>query len=74
MATLDLPPSTDTVPALGREGSNAAVFDLAIRLVLLGILGYWVLSIVRPLFGIIIWSGVLSVALYPTFAWLAGIL
>src|SRR5262245_21552896 len=57
-----------------REWSNASIIDLAIRLALLGLLGYVALSILRPLFGMIIWSVVLAVALYPIFNWLAAIL
>jgi hypothetical protein len=56
------------------EWSNTSVIDLAIRLALLGLLGYLALSILRPLLGMIIWSVVLAVALYPIFEWLAAIL
>src|SRR5438034_3316664 len=59
---------------VGQNWSSATVIDLAIRIALLGALGYLALSIVRPLSGMIIWSIVLAVALYPIYDWLAAIL
>lgn len=56
------------------ERSNATVIDLAVRLALLGLLCYLALLIVSPLSGMLIWSIVLAVAIYPTFDWLATIL
>ena len=75
--TMHIPPTvvptlSDAGPATKRGWSSAAVVDLVIRLTMLALLGYWVLSIVRPLFGIIVWSGILAVALYPAFDWLAA--
>ena len=53
--------------AFDHDGASASVIDLAIRLVLLGVLVYLTIIIVRPLSGMIIWSVVLAVALYPIF-------
>jgi predicted PurR-regulated permease PerM len=45
---------------------------LAIRLVCLGLLGYWTLIIIRPFLTIVVWSAIIAVALYPVFYWLSG--
>jgi predicted PurR-regulated permease PerM len=45
---------------------------MAIRLVCLGLLGYWTLIIIRPFLTIVIWSAIIAVALYPIFYWLSG--
>jgi predicted PurR-regulated permease PerM len=59
----------------GDQGwSSATIIDLAIRLSLLGLIVYLALLIIRPLSGMIIWSAVLAVALYPLFDWLARFL
>jgi predicted PurR-regulated permease PerM len=57
-----------------QDRSNATAIDLAIRLTLLGLLCYLALLIVSPLSGMLIWSIVLAVAIYPTFDLLAKIL
>ena len=44
---------------------------MAIRLGVLGLLLYWSLVLVRPFISIVIWSVVLTVALYPVFEWMA---
>jgi predicted PurR-regulated permease PerM len=54
--------------------SNDALVVLAIRLICLGLLGYWTLILIRPFLTIIIWSAIITVALYPTFYWLSGVL
>jgi predicted PurR-regulated permease PerM len=59
---------------VGQNWLSATAIDLAIRIALLCLLGYLALSIVRPLSGMIIWSVVLAVALYPIFDWLAALL
>src|SRR3954464_12457681 len=46
--------------------------DAAIKLALLGALAYWALTVVAPFITILLWSGVLTVALYPLFDWLAS--
>jgi predicted PurR-regulated permease PerM len=45
---------------------------LAIRLVCLGLLGYWSLILITPFLTIILWSIIIAVALYPIFDWLSG--
>jgi predicted PurR-regulated permease PerM len=44
---------------------------MAIRLVCLGLLGYWTLIIIRPFLTIMVWSAIIAVALYPVFYWLS---
>jgi predicted PurR-regulated permease PerM len=53
---------------------SATFIDLAVRLGLLGLLGYWSLLLIRPFLTIMVWSIVLTVALFPVFDWLAAIL
>ena len=45
--------------------------DAAIRFGLLGLLLYWSLKVVGPFLTIVLWSAILTVALYPLFDWLA---
>lgn len=59
-----------------REGPSSSTrsgstIDLAIRLGLLGLLGYWSFTMVAPFLTIALWSSILTVALYPLFDWLA---
>ena len=56
------------------NASNDALVVLAVRLICLGLLGYWTLILIRPFLTIIIWSAIITVALYPIFYWLSGIL
>ncbi|OSP54052.1 AI-2E family transporter [Pseudoruegeria sp. SK021] len=44
--------------------------DIAIRLGLLGAFLYLALALIHPFLGILIWSVVLAVALFPVFCWL----
>jgi predicted PurR-regulated permease PerM len=53
---------------------NSNFIELAIRLGLIGFLIYWTFTLVRPFVPIIVWSIVLSVALYPVFEWLTALL
>lgn len=57
------PPSRDQI--------SAPFIELAIRLGALALLLYWSFVLVRPFISIVIWSVVLTVALYPVFDWLA---
>jgi predicted PurR-regulated permease PerM len=57
-------------PASTPLGGRTA--DLAIRLGLLGLIGYWSLQVIAPFLTIVLWSAILTVALYPLFDWLAG--
>jgi predicted PurR-regulated permease PerM len=45
---------------------------LTIRIVCLGLLGYWSLILVRPFLTVIVWSIIIAVALYPVFDWLSA--
>jgi predicted PurR-regulated permease PerM len=52
--------------------SNQELMVFTIRVVCLGVLGYWSLILIMPFLTIIIWSIVLTVALYPIFDWLSA--
>ena len=58
------------------DNFDARIIELGIRLALLSLLVFWSFSIIRPFIGIIVWSIVLAVALYPVFEltakWLGG--
>jgi predicted PurR-regulated permease PerM len=54
------------------SASNEELVLLVIRVVCLGLLGYWSLILIRPFLTIIPWSIILAVALYPIFDWLAA--
>ena len=56
--------SGDHDPA-GRDRLIATWVELAIRLGVLGLLIFLAFTLVRPFISIAIWSGVLTVALYP---------
>jgi predicted PurR-regulated permease PerM len=47
------------------------IIQLAVRLALLTFLAYWSFVLVRPFIPILIWSMVLTVALYPPYDWLS---
>ena len=47
------------------------LIEFAIQLAILAILIYWTLVLTRPFITIVIWSAVLTVALYPAFDWIA---
>jgi predicted PurR-regulated permease PerM len=54
-----------------RDEFTTPVVDLVIRLAALAALLYFALALIHPFISIVIWSSVLTVALYPTFDWLA---
>jgi predicted PurR-regulated permease PerM len=54
----------------GRDHLTAPFIETAIKLGALGLLLYWSLILVRPFISIVIWSVVLTVALYPAFKWM----
>lgn len=62
----------DQHETIGRRGLSAALVELAVRLGVLAFLAYWTFLLVRPFIPIVIWSAVLTVALYPIFDWMAG--
>jgi len=59
-------------PSLRLSAANDELLLLAIRIVWLGLLGYWSLILIRPFLTIIVWSIIVAVALYPIFDWLSG--
>jgi predicted PurR-regulated permease PerM len=54
------------------SASNDELLLLTIRMVCLGLLGYWSLILIRPFLTIIVWSIIIAVALYPAFHWLSA--
>jgi predicted PurR-regulated permease PerM len=52
--------------------SNEELVVLVIRIVCLGLLGYWSFILIRPFLTIIVWSIIITVALYPIFDWLSA--
>ena len=54
------------------SASNEELLVFIIRMVCLGLLGYWSLLLLRPFLAIIVWSIIISVALYPIFDWLSA--
>jgi predicted PurR-regulated permease PerM len=61
-------------PTERRRRLDERITDLIIRLAILGLLILWSVTIVRPFLPIVTWAVVLTVALYPVFAWLCGVL
>src|SRR6516164_8611150 len=53
------------------SASNEELVILVIRIVCLGLLGYWSLILIRPFLTVIVWSIIITVALYPIFDWLS---
>lgn len=54
-----------------RDEFTTPIVDLVIRLAALAALLYFALVLIRPFISIVVWSSVLTVALYPTFDWIA---
>ena len=54
------------------SASTEELLVLTIRIVCLGLLGYWSLILVRPFLTTIVWSIIIAVALYPIFDWLSA--
>ena len=48
------------------------MIDTAIRLAAIAILLFATFNIVQPFVGIIMWSVIIAVSLYPAFVWTAG--
>ncbi len=66
-------PSIDREPP-DHDQLTATWVELTIRLGVLGLLLYLSFILVRPFISIAIWSVVLTVALYPVYDWLVGLL
>src|SRR5262245_30542254 len=61
-------------PTPHQASSRSLTIDVAIRLGLLVLLAYWSLLVIGPFVTILLWSGILTVALFPVFDWLARFL
>jgi len=62
----------DDDQSLKLSASNEELVVLVVRVVCLGLLGYWSLILIRPFLTIIVWSIIIAVALYPIFDWLSA--
>jgi predicted PurR-regulated permease PerM len=60
----------DQFTAIGRDQLTATWVELTIRLGALGVLLYLSFVLVRPFLSIVIWSVVLTVAVYPMYDWM----
>ena len=49
---------------------DAVVVDLVVQIACLALLAYWTVILLQPLLGIILWSVILAVLLYPAFDWM----
>lgn len=49
---------------------DAMVVDLVVQIACLALLAYWTVVLLQPLLGIILWSVILAVLLYPAFDWM----
>lgn len=52
------------------KSQDAKIIDLVIRLMFLGLFVYSALIMLAPLASVVIWAGILAVALYPLYDWL----
>jgi predicted PurR-regulated permease PerM len=57
--------------SLKLRASNEELMVFVIRIFCLGLLGYWSLILIGPFLTIILWSIIITVALYPIFDWLS---
>jgi predicted PurR-regulated permease PerM len=53
---------------------RSLTIDVAIRIGLLALLAYWSLKVIGPFVTILLWSSILTVALYPVFNWLVRLI
>lgn len=51
-------------------GNNLKAIDLAIRLLVLGLLGAWCFILLRPFLAIVLWAAIIAVGELPIFLWL----
>jgi predicted PurR-regulated permease PerM len=58
--------------SLKLSASNEELVVFVIRIACLGFLGYWSLILITPFLTIIVWSIIITVALYPIFDWLSA--
>ena len=60
----------DDRPKISASTEELVVF--VVQIVCLGLLGYWSLILIKPFLAIIVWSIIITVALYPIFDWLSA--
>jgi predicted PurR-regulated permease PerM len=58
--------------SLKLSASNEELIVFVIRITCIGLLGYWSLILITPFLTILVWSIILTVALYPIFDWLSA--
>lgn len=58
----------------GDSKALRTAIDIAIKLGLLGIVVYWCVLLISPFVMIVVWAGILAVALYPVYVWLKKLL
>ena len=46
---------------------DEAVVDLVVQIACLALLAYWTVILLQPLLGVMLWSVILAVLLYPAF-------
>lgn len=63
-------PVTNTRVSSLESDQNKALIDTAIKLLFLGVLLYSALVMLVPLADMVIWAGILAIAVYPVFDWL----
>jgi hypothetical protein len=59
--------------SFGYRQFNATFVETAIHVGFIGLLAYWCFLLISPFLPIIVWSIVLTVALYPLYDWLAAV-
>ena len=64
--------ATQTSQAKSLRWLNATFIEVAIHLGLVGFLFYSAYALVHPFMPVMVWSVVLTVALYPVFNWLTA--
>jgi len=69
-----MPAQPDMNDAGPVDRMRSLTIDVAIRIGLLALLAYWSLKVIGPFVTILLWSGILTVALYPVFNWLARLI
>ena len=51
---------------------DEVVVDLVVQIACLALLAYWTVILLQPLLGVMLWSVILAVLLYPAFDWMVG--
>ena len=56
--------------AESRRQLETWITDIAIRLLILGVLAYWSIKLIAPFVILVVWAAILTTAIYPVFVWL----